>query len=209
MEKSWIDAGRPDADNRGVPIDPLRFPALLQRAAQGDENAATELFAEYHPRLERFLRGLEPKAADDLVGEVWLAVARGLPGFDGGAAEFSAWLFTIARNRLADHRRTAARRRTDPVGDLADRGLDATDAASDPAVVVVGRLSAAQAVALVATHLPAEQAEVVLLRVVGGLDVAQVAAVLGRTAGWVRVNQHRALQRLAAVVVPDSATAGL
>jgi RNA polymerase sigma-70 factor (ECF subfamily) len=45
--------------------------------------------------------------------------------------------------------------------------------------------------------LPADQAEVVLLRVVGGLDVAVVAQLTGRRPGTVRVIQHRALKRLA------------
>jgi len=205
LEESWIDAGGARADNGDVPTDPIRFPALLQRAAEGDQAAASVLFAEHHPRLLRFLRGLEPRAADDLAGEVWLAVTRGLPGFEGGAADFNSWLFTIARNRLADHRRTAARRRTDPVADVGDREAERT---ADPADHAIDRWSAADAVALVAEHLPPEQAEVVLLRVVGGLDVAQVAEIVGRTPGWVRVNQHRALQRLAAVVSPLADGAG-
>jgi hypothetical protein len=50
-----------------------------------------------------------------------------------------------------------------------------------------------------------------LLRVVGGLDVAHVAAVMGRTANWVRVMQHRALRRLASrfpTPTTDSSTEG-
>ena len=46
-------------------------------------------------------------------------------------------------------------------------------------------------------RLPADQADVVLLRVVGGLDVRRVAGVLGKRPGTVRVLQHRALRRLA------------
>lgn len=46
---------------------------------------------------------------------------------------------------------------------------------------------------------PPDQAEVVLLRVVAGLSVEQVAKILGKSAGSVRVAQHRALRRLAAI----------
>jgi RNA polymerase sigma-70 factor (ECF subfamily) len=46
--------------------------------------------------------------------------------------------------------------------------------------------------------LTAEQAEVVLLRVVAGLDAAEVAQIMGHSTGWVRVTQHRALRRLPA-----------
>ena len=61
-----------------------------------------------------------------------------------------------------------------------------------PAIV-----SSAQAAidGLVAVLTP-EQAEVILLRVVAGLDAAQVGAIVGRNAGLVRVRQHRALRRL-------------
>jgi RNA polymerase sigma-70 factor, ECF subfamily len=45
--------------------------------------------------------------------------------------------------------------------------------------------------------LPRDQAEVVLLRVLGDLDADQVAEIMGRSANWVRVTQHRALRRLA------------
>ena len=52
------------------------FAAVLARAGTGDQEALRSLFRAYQPRLLRFLRGLEPAAADDLAGEVWLGVAR-------------------------------------------------------------------------------------------------------------------------------------
>ena len=61
----------------------------------------------------------------------------------------------------------------------------------------IANLSGQQAVAIVTELLSGDQAEVVLLRVLGDLDAAQVAAIMGRTENWVRVTQHRALRRLA------------
>jgi len=58
-------------------------------------------------------------------------------------------------------------------------------------------LSTEAALAMIAT-LPADQSEVVLLRVLGGLSVKDVAAIIGKRPGTVRVIQHRALERLAA-----------
>ena len=67
----------------------------------------------------------------------------------------------------------------------------------DPAELVTGRMSAQDAIAALTSALPAEQAEIVVLRVVGGLPVEEVARVIGKKPGAVRVLQHRALRRLA------------
>ena len=58
-------------------------------------------------------------------------------------------------------------------------------------------ISGQEAAALVASTLAADQAEVLLLRVLGDLDVEQVASIMQRTPNWVRVTQHRAVQTLA------------
>jgi RNA polymerase sigma-70 factor, ECF subfamily len=50
--------------------------------------------------------------------------------------------------------------------------------------------------------LPREQAEIIMLRVVAGLDTSAVARILGKRPGAVRVSAHRALRRLAAVADP-------
>ena len=70
-------------------------------------------------------------------------------------------------------------------------------AADDTAESAWQSLSTQRAVRLIAS-LPPDQAEAVLLRVLGGFDVAEVARIMGRTPGNVRVLCHRALRRLAA-----------
>jgi RNA polymerase sigma-70 factor (ECF subfamily) len=183
-------------------LDAASFPGVLVGARAGDQWAAEALFVDLQPRLLRFLRSVEPRVADDLAGEVWLAIAQGLAGFDGDLVGFRSWVFTIARRRLADHRRSAGRRATDPV-DPHEHFRARPDPASvdgaraDTATAVIGRLSAQEAVDLISGSLPADQAEVLLLRVLGDLDVAHVAAVMERTPNWVRVTQHRALRKLA------------
>jgi RNA polymerase sigma-70 factor (ECF subfamily) len=151
------------------------------------------LFRAYQPRLLRFLRGLEPTAAEDLAGEVWLGVARRLHEFRGDEDDFRAWVFAIARKRLADHRRRGARRLPQvPLREAAEGPGPA-----DPASVVIEADDAQAVVDRIVAGLPSAQAEVVLLRVLGGLSAEQVAVLTGRSAGAVRVLQHRALRRLA------------
>jgi RNA polymerase sigma-70 factor (ECF subfamily) len=170
------------------------FDEVLACARQGAEWAIAELWRELHPRLLRYLRGVEPIAAEDVEADTWLAAARDLTTFEGDDKQFRAWMFTIARNRLIDWRRREARRRTIAVAPdvLVEHRAD-----EDPAMAVVDMLRSDEAVALVRTSLPKDQAEVILLRVVGGFDVAEVAAIVRKRPGNVRVLQHRGLRRLA------------
>ena len=163
------------------------------------------LWHDLHLPLLRYLRALEPGAAEDVESETWLAAARNLDRFRGGEAEFRAWLFTIARRRLADWRRRAACRPSTAAGiDL----LAGRPAGDDPATDAVDAVGTEAALRLIAS-LPPDQAEVVLLRVVAGMDATRVAAVLDKSPGAVRVLQHRALRRLAALAVPDADRPGV
>jgi RNA polymerase sigma-70 factor (ECF subfamily) len=190
MVDSFPMAGRPD------------FDAVLAAAQQGDERAVTTLYRSLRPRLAGYLRARESRGADDIEGEVWLAVAQGLTRFRGDEDAFRAWVFSIAHRRLADYRRRAARRATVPLPN------EAMPQASgdDPEDVVLERLSAAEATAFVTATLSPDQAEVVLLRVIGGLDVQQVAEILGKQPGTIRVIQHRALRRLQAALAQGRVT---
>lgn len=179
------------------PLDGASFPRILSAAKVGEEWAVEQLFADLQPRMLRFLRGLEPGAGDDLAGDVWLAIARGITGFDGDLGGFRAWAFTIARRRAADHRRSAGRQPAIPTDSAFFNEIESR---SDTAVEVIDRLSGQDAIDLIAASLPEEHAEVLMLRVLGDLDVVHVAEVMGRSPNWVRVTQHRALRRLAEVL---------
>jgi len=71
--------------------------------------------------------------------------------------------------------------------------LTATD---QPDRQVVDRLSGEAAARVLSQLLPIDQAEVILLRILGDLDVSDVAEIMQRTDNWVRVTQHRALRKL-------------
>jgi RNA polymerase sigma-70 factor, ECF subfamily len=170
-----------------------RFEAVLAGSRAGAEWAITVLFREFHPALLRYLRAQEPAEGEDLAAEAWLDAARGLHRFRGDEQAFRRWIFTIARRRLIDFRRRRARsaRALEAWRDFAEpRELD------DAGAVVLAASETDAALARIAS-LPSDQAEVVLLRVVAGLDVADVAGILGKKPGTVRVLQHRALHRLA------------
>jgi RNA polymerase sigma-70 factor (ECF subfamily) len=169
------------------------FPAVLAAAAAGDEHAFARLWRDLQPRLLRYFLVASPSAAEDLASETWLGVIRGLDRFQGGEPAFRAWVFTIARHEVLDWRRRAARR---PVEDLPAAGMAELAAADDPAADALELLATRAALAQVTT-LPADQAEAIVLRVVAGLNVQQVADLMGKRPGTVRVLTHRGLRRLA------------
>jgi len=75
----------------------------------------------------------------------------------------------------------------------------------DAADLAIERIGTRSAVALLA-GLPTTQAEVILLRVVAGLDTETVAELVGRSPGAVRVAAHRGLRRLAEIVAEAGVT---
>lgn len=171
-----------------------RFEAVLRAAAAGDRDAFGELWRATHPPLLRYLRVVCGDAADDVASETWIRAMPALERFSGDENAFRGWLVVIGRNHVRDLARRAQRRPEDLSPDMSEH-LSAADP-TDTAEAVLERRSTEAALRLVAT-LPPEQAELVVLRVVVGLDVADVARITGRSPGAVRVAVHRALRTLA------------
>lgn len=168
------------------------FDRLLAAARDGDEGSFVELFRSIQPALLRYLTTMSGPAADDIAGDTWMSVVRGLDRFTGDEAGWRAWVFTIAHARLRDAQRRVARA---PAA-VGVEELDSRPSGVDVAAEVEGMFSTEGALRLVGT-LPREQAEAVLLRHVVGLDVPETARVLGKRPGAVRVAAHRGLRRLA------------
>ena len=181
-----------------------QFQGILAAAQEGGEWAVATLYRWLAPAVVGYLRARAGDDAEDLASETWLAVARGLSGFTGDETAFRSWVFTIAHRRLVDHHRASSRRLrtrslTGEPGDGSDRSGSLAELASgdDPAAEVMAAMAGDEAVRRIVALLPPDQAEIVLLRVVAGLPVEDVAGITGRKPGTVRVLQHRALRRLA------------
>jgi RNA polymerase sigma-70 factor, ECF subfamily len=169
------------------------FESALAAARAGVEWGLAALYRDVHPALLRYLYAHEPGDAEDLASETWLDVAAGLHRFTGDEDAFRRWLFSIARRRLIDFGRHRARRRTEP---LPSERLPERATSSDSESEAIAAASTRAALARLSS-LPGDQAEVLLLRVLADLSVEDVAVILGKRPGTVRVLQHRALARLA------------
>lgn len=170
------------------------FDRVLADAQAGDEHAFARLWRDLNPALLRYL-SLGGELAEEVAAETWTTVVRGLKRFTGDETAWRAWVFTTARRRAID----AGRKRAREAGLGWRASTWASETAPDSADVVMEAASTEDALRLVRT-LPSSQSEVVLLRVVAGLPVAEVAELLGRSPGAVRVACHRGLENLARIL---------
>ena len=178
------------------------FPGVMAAAQQVSEAAFSVLWRDGHPDLLRYLRVAAPEATEDVASETWVQVCRGLPGFRGDEQAWRAWLFTIARRRAIDEGR---RRSRHPVAPLDDLPQAREPRAADAEMQALENLATAGVITAVLA-LPPAQAEVILLRMLAGLDNETVARVVGSSPGAVRVAAHRGLRRLAQTLSPAGVT---
>ena len=206
------DGGRATVAATDAParLDPDR---RLVRAAQADPLEFEALYRKYVAQIYSFalyeLR--DHHEAEDVTERTFMLALSGIPRFReredapgateagdadaavrAGASTFRVWLFRIARNVIANHRRTARRRPVAPL-ELAVAMADPLDVAHETEI----RDEARAAWAAVG-RLPDDRRRVVTLRFVEEMSAAEIADVLGRSEGAVRVLLHRALRSVAA-----------
>jgi RNA polymerase sigma factor (sigma-70 family) len=156
---------------------------LMLRFGRGEAAAFEYLYRRHESRVFRYLhRNVRNEAsANDLMQEVWFAVARTAQGYQP-TAKFSTWLFTIAHNRMVDMIRASARVQGLEAADKTDSDgvslLDAlaADAKLEPLAEVQSQDEAAALLRAVA-QLPAEQRAAFLLQAEGDLSVEEIAAI--------------------------------
>jgi RNA polymerase sigma-70 factor (ECF subfamily) len=187
-----------------VPDRSLReqFPRILAAACAGGEWAWRELYDAIAPQLTRYLRARGVPEPDDVVGETFVKVVRYIDGFEGDEAAFRTWVFTIGRNLVVDDLRRRARRPVDAVTDdrlaaSGPRGDAEDDAMQDLAVAHVEEIL---------EHLSVDQRDVLLLRILGGLTIAEIAQVVGKKEGALKMLQARGLAAIRVKISLGSVT---
>ena len=190
---------RPEED--GPRLAHLDRDRRLVEAAQADPAHFEALYRKYLAQVYSFayyeLR--DHHEAEDATERTFLAALANLARFeerarpaDGeGASTFRVWLFQIARNAVAERRRRQRRHLELP--------LEAAATVADPQDVeaaAVQRDAAAAAVRAI-SRLPADRRRALILRFVDEMSAREIAGVLGRSEGAVRVLIHRALRSVA------------
>src|SRR5882672_6340197 len=93
------------------------FDDVLHAARAGAEWAWQRIYDELAPKVAGYFRAHGAADSENLTGEVFLQIVRGLPNFSGGEREFRAWTFTIAHRRLVDDLRRRRRRPAEHASD--------------------------------------------------------------------------------------------
>ena len=163
------------------------FPQILDAARAGGEWAWAEIYNDLAPTVLGYLRSQGAREPDDLLGDVFVHVVRGIHSFDGDEAGFRSWVFVIAHHRVIDERRRLKRRPEPVPADTLDR-RDQTDVAGHALERV-----ATDRVRRIIERLAPDQRDVLLLRIVGGLTIEEIAGALGKRTGAVKALQRRGL----------------
>ncbi|MGZ4591756.1 MAG: RNA polymerase sigma factor [Actinomycetes bacterium] len=163
---------------------------LVLAARAGGGWAFAELWTQLSPAVLGYLRGRGVPDAEDVTSETFLAVFARIGSFRGDASGFRSWLFTIAHHKGVDALRRGPGCHERATGDVRDDRIAAS--AEELALESLGN---EQVTRLLAT-LTGDQAEVLLLRVVGELSLEETAVVVGKPVGAVKQLQRRGLARL-------------
>ncbi|MDQ3756938.1 MAG: RNA polymerase sigma factor [Actinomycetota bacterium] len=151
-------------------------------------HSAGEVYRALAPAVLGYLRAQRAPDPEDVLGEVFLQVARDLHRFSGDEAALRRWVFAIAHNRLLDARRREGRRPAASGQAVPDRPVPPPAEPVDP-----GLVEALQAIT-------ADQREVLVLRFVADLPLEDVARITRRRVGAVKALQHRGLESLARIL---------
>ncbi|NUN99214.1 MAG: sigma-70 family RNA polymerase sigma factor [Saprospiraceae bacterium] len=178
-------------DNLKSGISGALTEATFRRAQAGDAEAITDLYNHYKPAIYRYLyhRSSSIQEAEELTTEVFIRVIENLPRYKGNGIPFQAWLFRVARNLVIDHyRRLNARQELE----IHENIVGSTD---DPEVLVE-RILDAERLREALKRLTPDQSDVIILRFLSGMPISEVAQVLNKSLGAVKMLQSRALESL-------------
>lgn len=165
--------------------------SIITSAQQGNPEATGALYNRYHQGIYRFLyyRTGNPQIAEDLTSDVFLKMVQALPRYHYDSISFPAWLFQIARNLAIDYYRRSNSHPTSALAEDVDSPEPDLESAIDFHLTCRGLADAL-------ARLDENQRDVILLRFVEGMPIAETASVLHKSEDAVKALQRRGLTAL-------------
>lgn len=169
---------------------PKNLDGLVRKASQGDEKAFSELYELYFEKIYRFVyfRVSHREVAEDLAAETFIKAWRRLAEIEATSA-FNAWLYQIARNLVVDYYRT---RKHDIDLSSLENVLEYEDNIVDRTDLIFKQKD----FLLALKKLTTDQQLVIKLKFLDELDNQEIARLLDKSEGAIRVIQHRAVNDL-------------
>ncbi|MFT5202990.1 MAG: RNA polymerase sigma-70 factor (ECF subfamily) [Candidatus Aldehydirespiratoraceae bacterium] len=176
------------------PIPPID--RSIDAARRGEARGFDELFRALGGPVTGFARARGAADPEGICNEAFLRAFQNLGSFKGDGAAFRRWIFSITRNLVIDAFR-AARRRPQEV--FTDPPNQWAPAAENEALARLGNAEVARMLDV----LTDEQREVIVLRLVADLSLAETADIVGRRVTAVKRLQARALRRLQSALLDE------
>jgi RNA polymerase sigma-70 factor (ECF subfamily) len=163
---------------------------VLENAIQGDSEAFGSLYERYVTRIYNYIyyRVGNVNDAEDLTERVFLRALRHISNYSHRGLPFSAWLYRIAHNLVANWHRDNSRRKDMPL----DEGLLVEQHFNFPELELLQTEERERLLDVIRT-LPTDRQELLILKFVDGLSNAEIGRVMGRTEGAIKSLYHRTL----------------
>ncbi len=166
---------------------------IIRRAVSGDAEAFGVLYERYVVKIYNYVYHRTGNAhdAEDLTERVFMRAMRHIRRYDDRGAPFSAWLYRIAHNLVANWHRDSQRRREIPLDDIY-----VLPVRSDRPESRILANEETEALLRIIRGLPAERQQLLILKFVEHLSNAEIGEIMGRTEGAIKSLYHRTLLSL-------------
>lgn len=170
-------------------IDPTDEITLINNAKK-DQEAFGELYQRYVDKIFNYIyyRTGSLSDAEDLTARVFFRALKHIHRYKDRGLPFSAWLYRIAHNLVANWHRDGSRRKETPLDDtfIGDQSKD------HPEFELV-RQEEREKLFAILRHLQADRQQLIILKFVEQLSNAEIGKIMGRTEGAVKSLYHRTL----------------
>ena len=177
-----------------IPYKQSEIAKLVEKAADGDLEAFGELYSIYLAPIYRYVsyQVRDKMTSEDIVEEVFVKAWKAIGTCKGKSQTFSAWLYRIAHNHIVNTLRRMNKRVS---LESVEMEIETLTEVTNPEQEVEAKL-VRQELSEAMTCLSQNQRQVIILKFIEGLDNCEIAQILGKKEGAIRVLQMRALSRL-------------
>lgn len=164
----------------------------IEEARGGNRDSFGIIYSHYVPQIYRFVffKVSSKQIAEDLTHEIFLSAWQNIKNYKQKEFPISSWLYQIARNKVIDHYRTDKKNISIDTEDFNEDSLGFYEQKNPDVSFSIEKIKS------LIKFLKPEYQDVIIMRYVEDLDSKEIAGVLNKSEGAVRLIQHRAINNL-------------